>query len=191
MKQLSSTLLVAQKGASGAPYVKAELSDYWGDRTRIRFTRHYTGSEGEYYGAVAGAPDGSLIRARIDPSTKVLYTQRVTSPGPSSDFSQWTSHGTVSASGAVALAVGGSALYLFYVDAGLTTLKVKTSSDNGASWGAAANVTTAGGTKVYLAAAVATSGDVVVFWNEGATVYRSRWNGSSWGTRTAWSTSSP
>src|SRR3989304_1465181 len=119
MKQLSSTLLAAQKGASGAPYVKAELSDYYGDRSRIRFTRHYTGSEPEGRGAVAGAGDGSLVRARVDPSTEVLYTQRVTTPGPGDDFSQWTSHGAIGTQNGVALAGGaGATVYLFYVAGG-------------------------------------------------------------------------
>jgi len=190
MKQLSSTLLAAQKGASGAPYVKAELSDYYGDRSRIRFTRHYTGSEPEGRGAVAGAGDGSLVRARVDPSTEVLYTQRVTTPGPGDDFSQWTSHGAIGTQNGVALAGGaGATVYLFYVEAGNVNLKVKTSADNGASWGSAATVTTAGGAKTHLAAAMAPSGDIVVFWGENDVVYRSRWNGSSWGTRTAWTNS--
>src|SRR5688572_18447542 len=112
MRFLSATLLATQKQPSAQPYVKAEFSDQHGDATRVRFSRHYTGAEGEYYSALVGAGDGSLIRARVDPTSKVLYTQRVTSPSPASDFSQWTSHSTVSAGGAVALASSGDSVFL-------------------------------------------------------------------------------
>ena len=186
MRSLSSTLLAAQKQPSALPYVKAALSDASGDTARIRFTRHYTGSEGEYFSAVVGAGDGSLIRARIDPTTKVLYTQRVASPGPSSTFSSWTSQGTVSASGGVALAAAGSSVFLFYVDVDTLTLKVKESTDNGVSYGSATTVATAGTAVTHLAAAIAPGGDRLLLWNEGATLYRSRYTGS-WGARTAWS----
>lgn len=186
MKSLSATLLAAQKSASAQPFVRAELSDYQGDRSRIRFSRVYAGAEGEYFSAAVVAGDGSLVRARIDPSTKVLYTQRVASPVPSSDFSQWVSHGGVSAQGAVALAAQGADVFLFYVDADTVTLKVKQSADNGADWGAAATVATAASPAVYLAAAIADDGDRLLLWTEGATVYRSRYSGGVWGARTAW-----
>jgi hypothetical protein len=72
MLTLSPTLLAAQKQSSGIPYVRAVFSDYHGDASRIRLARHYAGSEGDYFSAVVGAPDGSLVRARIDASTHVL-----------------------------------------------------------------------------------------------------------------------
>ena len=82
MRTLTRTLEAAQKSSSAVPYVSAVFADYHGDVSRARFERHYTGSEGDYFSAVTRAGDGSLVRARIDPATKVLYTQRVTSPGP-------------------------------------------------------------------------------------------------------------
>ena len=130
-----------------------------------------------------------LSGARIDPSTKVLYTQRVTAPGPSSDFSQWTSHGTVSASGAVALAASGASVFLFYVDADTVTLKQKESADNGASYGSATTVATAASAVTYLAAAVAPGGDRALFWTIGTVVWKSRYAGGSWGTPAAWTNS--
>src|SRR5687767_3653986 len=125
MRIISSELLAAQRSASARPYIHAVFSDYHGDTSRLRYQRHYTGAEGEYYTAATVAADGSLIRARIDPTTKVLYTQRVTNPAPGSTFSAWTSHGTVSASGAVALCADATLVSLFYVDADTVTLKVK------------------------------------------------------------------
>jgi hypothetical protein len=189
MRTLSETLEAAQKQASSRPYVQAEFSDYFGEVSRIRYSRHYSGSEGEYDSAVIGAGDGALIRARIDPTTKVLYTQRVASPGPASDFSSWTSHGTVSASGAVALAASGSSVFLFYVDADTLTIKLKESNDNGASYGSASTVATAASAVTYLAAAAATGGDRVLFWSVGATVWKSRYSGGSWGAPAAWTNS--
>jgi hypothetical protein len=187
MRSLSATLAAAQKQATSLPYVKAVLSDFHGDVSRTRFSRHYTGSEGEYFSAAVGAGDGSLVRARIDPSTKVLYTQRVASPGPGSDFSPWTSHGTVSAGGAVALAAAGSSVFLFFVDADTVTLKQKESSDNGASYGSAGTVATAASAVTYLAAAIAPGGDRVLFWTVGAVVWKSRFASSAWGTPASWS----
>jgi hypothetical protein len=172
MRTLSQTLLAAQKAASGTPYVRAVFSDYAGDRSRVRLTRHYSGSEGEYFCAVVGAGDGSLIRARIDPSTKVLYTSRVTSPGPGSTFSSWTSHGTVSASAAVALAWRPvlDQVVLFYVAADGVTLTYKVSSDNGASWSGANVLEVAAAAVGFVALAYNLSGSGAWLWTVGATV---------------------
>jgi hypothetical protein len=189
MRTLSSTLLAAQKQTSSLPHITAVLSDYHGDISRLRFTRHYSGSEGDYYAAALVAGDGSLIRSRIDPVTKVLYTQRVTSPGPGSDFSSWSSHGAVSASGAVALAASGASVFLFFVDADTVTLKQKESTDNGASYGAATTVATAASAVTYLAAAVGAGGDRVLFWTVGAVVWKSRFSSGSWGAPAAWTDS--
>ena len=187
MRTLSQTLLAAQKAASGTPYVRAVFSDYAGDRSRIRLTRHYTGSEGEYFCAVVGAGDGSLIRARIDPSTKVLYTSRVTSPGPGSTFSSWTSHGSVSASAAVALAWRPvlDQVVLFYVAADGVTLTYKVSSDNGASWSGANVLEVAAAAVGFVALAYNPSGSGAWFWTVGATVRVFAGAGPS----TAWSNS--
>jgi hypothetical protein len=186
MRTLTSTLAAAQKQASSRPYVRAVFSDQHGAVSRLRFNRLYDGSEGEYYSAATCPADGSLVRARIDPATKVLYTQRVASPGPGSDFSQWASHGTVSASGAVALAASGTSVFLFYVDADTLTLKQKQSTDSGASFGSATTVATAASAVTYLAAAIAPGGDRALFWTVGAVVWKSRFSGSSWGTPAAW-----
>src|SRR6476660_4529834 len=111
MRLLSDELRAAQQQASARPYVTATFSDHHGDTTRLRFQRHYTGAEGEYHVAATITGDGSLVRARIDPATKVLYTQRVANPTSGSTFSAWTSQGTVSASGAVALCAGSGVVW--------------------------------------------------------------------------------
>lgn len=190
MRAMSSTLVAAQKAASGLPYVKARLTDAWGDRPRFRFRRYYEGAETEYYSAVCGAQGGALVRAWIVAASKELLTKRIASPGAGSDFASGaTSHGTVGSTSAVALCAdpASNTVRLFYGVGG--ALKVKTSTDGGATWGSAVDVTTSGGTKELVAAAFRPSGGgVVVFWTEAldSNVYWSRWNGVSWSARTAW-----
>ena len=162
------------------------FSDYHGDGSRARFERHYTGTEGDYFSAVTRAGDGSLVRARIEPATKVLYTQRVASPGPGSTFSAWSSIATVSASGAIALTASSTTAYLFYVDTDTLTLKLRTSANNGASFGSAATVATAASAVTYLAAAVVTGGDVVLLWTVGAIVWSTRLTSGVWSTPASW-----
>ncbi len=73
------------------------------------------------------------------------------------------------------------------VDDDLTTIVVRTSTDNGATWSARSTVTAIGATKLSLAAAAAGDDDIVLFYAEtDGTVYAVRWNGISWGTPAAW-----
>src|SRR3972149_3138916 len=92
MRSLTSTLLAAQKGASRIPYVKVEIHNKVAGVVRLDWTRLYTGAEDDYFHAVTMPGDGSLIRVRITPpaDSRKLYRQRVASPGPSSDFSDWS-----------------------------------------------------------------------------------------------------
>jgi len=66
VRTLTSSLAAAAKADSRRPYVRAVVDDYDGDRPRLRFSRYYAGSEVEYFGAACVAPDGSLVRARVD-----------------------------------------------------------------------------------------------------------------------------
>jgi len=190
MRTLSATLLAAQKAAVRRPYVEAKFDDFWGDRPRLRFTRYYTGAEVEGPSAVVVAADGSLNRARIDPSTNTLYTSRVSSPGSGSTYSSWTSHASVGAASYCALAARGSQLGLFWVDPDTLGIHYEWSFDNGATWGGTALLATAGAAAKHLAAAFNSVGDITVFWSEGAVVYRSRaQSGAGWGARTVWTLS--
>jgi len=89
MRSLTSTLLAAQKQAATTPYVKVEAKNKIAGVVRYDWTRLYTGSEDDYFHALAMPGDGSLIRARITlpADSKKLYRQRVSNPGPSSNFS--------------------------------------------------------------------------------------------------------
>ena len=186
VKTLSSTLLAAQKSRSAQPYVQAILRDYYSEGARVRFERWYTGGEADGPVACVAAADGALVRARNDAGT--LYVSRVASPGPGSTYSSWSSVETVFSGAGVALVrLPNDDLWLLYVETDHTTIEVMVSTDDGMSWASGVTTVSAGGNKDHLAAAANASGDVVLFWNEGATVYTSRWNGSAWGTRTAWS----
>src|SRR3990172_5430425 len=87
MRMLSPELLDAQRSASAAPYLQVTVADRIGGVRRLSFQRLYTGSEADGYHAATMPGDGSLLRARV--ASGRLYYQRVTSPGPSSDFSSW------------------------------------------------------------------------------------------------------
>jgi hypothetical protein len=190
VRLLSNELRAAQQQPSARPYVSATFSDHHGDTTRLRFQRHYTGAEGEYHVAATIATDGSLVRARIDPTTKVLYTQRVASPTSGSTFSAWTSQGTVSASGAVAMCAGSGVVWLFYVDTDTLTVRARQSSDNGATFASAATVAVAASAVTYLAAAAGqfgSAGQVALFWTVGEAIWCSRYASGAWGSAAAWS----
>jgi hypothetical protein len=190
VRSLSPDLEAAQKSASALPYVQCLVNDYWGGRSRLRFTRYYTGAEPEGFVAAVAAPDGSLIRARLEDNgaTATLYVSRVASPGPGSTWSSWSSlEAGVSDVAGCALALDGTTLLLFYVASNHTSIRLRTSADNGQTWSSASTIATASGAVGYMAAAVSTfSGDRVLIWSEGATVYRSRYTSGAWGARTAW-----
>jgi hypothetical protein len=185
MKTLSSTLEAAQKSGSAAPAISAVLSDQQSFVTRFRFERVYSGSEAAGPAAVAVAADGALIRARIDPGTDTLYTQRVASPGPGSTFSSWTSQGLVSIGSTCALACTGSTVYLFFVHLDTLRVRMKVSSDNGATFGATTTVTTEASPVSRVAAAANSSGDVLLLWTVGANVRSARYTGS-WSSPAGW-----
>lgn len=186
MRSISPTLLAAQKSASSAPYLKVALYDRIGGVRRLAFERLYTGGEAEGYHAAAMPGDGSLVRSRVDGGH--LYYQRVTSPGSGSTFSSWTDLGAV-AGADTALCADGSRLLLFYVDTDGATVRVRESTDNGATLGAPVTAAPAAGAVTWLAADVKPSGDCVLVYSAGATVYRAKRTSGSWGSAVAWTNS--
>jgi hypothetical protein len=186
VRLLSSSLLAAQKSASARPYLKVAILDRIGGARRLAFSRLYTGSEPDGYHAATMPGDGSLLRARVAGGR--LYYQRVSNPGAGSDFSSWTDLGTV-AGADVALCSEGSRALLFYVDTDGRTLKVRESTDNGATLGSPVTVATAAATVEWLAADVKSSGDAVLLYSVGATVYAVKRSGGSWGSPASWSNS--
>jgi hypothetical protein len=160
------------------------------DRTagirRLGWTRLYTGAEPDGYHAAAMPADGSLIRARV--SGGRVYYQRVESPGAGSDFSAWADLGAAANAG-VALCADGSRVLLFYIDSGGTQVKVRESTDNGATLGAAVTAATASGVVTWLAANVKPSGDACVLYSVGANVYSAKRTSGVWAGPAAWTNS--
>ncbi|MGQ9573425.1 MAG: hypothetical protein ACUVV3_09670, partial [Dehalococcoidia bacterium] len=109
MRTLPSALLAAQRSASAIPYVQVEIADRIGGIRRLGWQRLYSGSEADSHHAATMPADGSLIRCRLEGGS--VYRQRVTSPGPGSNFSNWTLVDAAASAG-VALASQGAQVLL-------------------------------------------------------------------------------
>lgn len=77
MRNLSSTLLAAQKQATRRPYVKVSVVGRVGGVTRFPWVTRYNGSEDDHYHAAVVSGDSALIRFRVDPGDNKLYRQKV------------------------------------------------------------------------------------------------------------------
>ncbi len=130
--------------------------------------------------------DGSLLRART--SGGRLYYQRVANPGAGSNFASWTDL-EAAANAGVALCADGSRALLFFIDPGGAVLKVRESTDNGATLGAAVTVATASAAVTWLAADVKANGDALLLYSVGATVLSVKRTSGSWGAAAAWTNS--
>src|SRR4030042_6527248 len=112
MRELTSTLLAAQKKDRGIPYVKVEASNKISGIVRLDWQRLYEGSEDDFHHSLTVPGDGSLVRARISlpGSGQKLYLQRVVNPGPGSDFSTWTYTGNYGCIAVAAASLGSEVL---------------------------------------------------------------------------------
>jgi len=157
MRTLSSTLLAAQKKPHRLPYVEAKVYDYEQGIKRLTWTRLYEGSEPDSHHGIAFDGQGSMHRIRAVASN-ALYRQKITDPGPSSDYSQWTQIATDCA-GPCAIAASGAKVYIFYKTTGNVLWKYY-SSDYGQNWSNAQLVSYAD--VLSLAACWWGTGDIVV-----------------------------
>ena len=187
MRELTSTLLEAQQRASGTPYVKIEAVNRIGGVVRLDWERLYTGSEPDYYHAVAVPADGSLNRVRITPpaDSRKLYRQRVASPGPGSDFSQWTYTGQYNAVVAVAAALG-EEISIFWINTGREVRRIK-STNSGVNWGSPETLDYSPTTAIYgIAAVYKPDGDLAVFFADTSTLYVKKYVAGQWQAKAAW-----
>jgi hypothetical protein len=185
MRTLPSALLAAQKSASAIPYVKVEIADNIGGIRRLDWQRLYSGSEADSYHAATMPGDGSLIRCRVEGGS--LYLQRVTSPGPGSNFSNWTFVDSAANAG-IALASRAAQVLLFYVGTNGRTIYLRESSDYGATFGSATAITMASASVGWLAADLKADNTVLLIYSVGGTVYAVKRSGT-WGSPTAWTNS--
>jgi len=130
MRTLTPTLLAAQKKPDRLPYVEAKVYDFEQGIQRLHWTRLYTGTEPDNHHGIAFDGQGSMHRIRSDGSN--LYRQKITSPGPTSDYSQWTLIAT-DCSGPCAIAASGAKVYIFYRTTGNTIWKLY-SHNYGVDW---------------------------------------------------------
>jgi len=157
LRTLSATLLAAQKKAGRLPYVEAKVYDYEQGIKRLYYTRLYQGSEPDNHHGIAFDGQGSMHRIRSGGSGTLLR-QKITDPGPSSDFSQWTQIAT-DCDGPCAIAASGAKVYIFYKTTANVLWKYY-SHDYGQSWDNAQLVAYAD--VLSLAACWWATGDVVV-----------------------------
>ncbi len=187
MRELTSTLLAAQKQESGVPHVRVEVFNKIAGVVRQDWDRLYNGSEDECHHAVTMPGDGSLIRARITPpaDSRKLYRQRVAGPGPESDFSQWVYTGQYNALVTAAASLGAE-VSIFWVKTNREIRRIK-STDYGVSWSSPELIDYTPTTAVYgLAAAYKPDGDLALFFADQSTLYVKKNTGGQWQSKTAW-----
>jgi hypothetical protein len=130
-KALTDTLLAAQKKPHRTPYVEARVYDYEAGIKRLSWASLYEGTEPDNHHGIAFDGQGSMYRIRSGASSTLLY-QKITNPGPSSDFSQWTQIAT-DCYGPCAIASYGAKVYIFYRTSTNVLWKYY-SHDYGQSW---------------------------------------------------------
>jgi len=158
MRTLSDTLLTAQKKADRLPYVEAKVYDYEAGIKRLSWTRLYEGSEPDNHHGIAFDGQGSMHRIRSGGTSTNLYYQKITNPGPSSDYSQWTLI-AADCAGPCAIASQGARVYIFYRTTANVLWKYY-SPDYGQTWDDAQLVDYAD--VLSLAACWWATGDIVV-----------------------------
>jgi hypothetical protein len=187
MRQLSATLLAAQKQAAAIPYVRVEAKNKIAGVVRHDWSRLYNGSEADYFHALTMPGDASLIRARITlpADSRKLYRQRVANPGPESDFSQWTYTSQYNAV-VVAAASLGAEVSIFWINSSREIRWIKSTS-YGVSWGTPELVDYSPSTAIYgLAAAYKSNGDLAIFFADQSTLYVKKRLSGQWQTKAAW-----
>lgn len=123
MKTLTATLLTAQQKSGRRVLAQAKVyENLEAGVRRLSWTRLYTGTEPDTPHGLAFDGQGSMHRVRAE--GKILYHQKVASPGEASDYSLWTAlslgipapPGSVEEEylGPVAIAALETKVYIFY-----------------------------------------------------------------------------
>lgn len=185
MRSLPAALLAAQRAALRSPLVQVTAADRLAGLPRHRWQRHYTGTEDDRWHAAACTGNGTLVRARVS-GGNTLYRQAIASPGAGSAFGGWTAVGSVSAVSQVALAARGARVMLAYVEADEVTVRVRQSTDHGASFGAATTVATAGGSVAGVAVGISDSGVARLFYSTGGDLRTVADSGAGWSSPALW-----
>ena len=133
------------------------------------------------------ASEEILIRVRITPpsDSRKLYRQRVASPGPESDFSQWTYTSQYDAV-IVAAASLGAEVSIFWIKSDHKIQRLK-STDYGVSWSSPELIDYSPTTAINgITAAYKPNGDLALFFADQQTLYVKKYENSQWQTKSAW-----
>ena len=131
--------LAAQQSASAEPHVDVVVENCIGGIRRLDFTLLDNTAHTIAKHDVAVAGDGSVTRVRIE--SGAVKQQRVTNPA-SGPWTSWNNLAT-GMGAQVACAAKGARVAVVYVDAAGTGIKLRESTDNGATYAAEVAVTTA------------------------------------------------
>jgi hypothetical protein len=192
MRSISDALLEEQKKPTRKPLVKLEVQAYGHPEATpangiqweaFGWQRFYAGSEGKDSHGLTIPGDGSLIRVRK--SSTNLYLSHVTSPGPSSDYSQWgSSFGGVNSNAKVAIASQCAEVMVASMDA--ANLYRRQSSDYGATWGSWTAMMNARPCERGVAIAYKSNGDCMIVHasdiNDPTSLYIQKRTGGTWST---------
>ena len=190
MRTLSATMLAAQQSASARPYLRVRLFDREVGTVRLRWQRWYSGSEPDGPCAAAVPADGSLLRARIDPADGALTHQRIAAPSESSDFTSWTSLGTVAATSRLGLAAAGTRALAASVRTDGVSVEVRESTDSGTLSAAPRWWRARAGRSRRQAARLQSDGSAAVLYAVGGTIYAVTRSGTgAWSAPVAWTLS--
>ncbi|MCK9487759.1 MAG: hypothetical protein M0R73_13890 [Dehalococcoidia bacterium] len=162
MLSVSPALLAAARSPSARPFISLAVSDRDAGAVRLRLQHWSQGDEPDGPAAVAAPDDGSLLRARIDPSDSTLYVQRVAAPSPQADFTTWSAIGSAHPPAGLALAAAGARAILVFAAAG--DVGYVHSTDSGATWTAPAQLADPAGPITAVAAATDSDGRAMVAW---------------------------
>jgi hypothetical protein len=162
MRTLSSDLTAAQRSASAEPQVDVTVENTVGGMRRLDFVQLDATAQSIQQHGVAVASDGSVSRARSSGGGSILQ-QRLTTPqtGP---YGTWntlqTGKGNV-----IAIAAKGTRVAIVYTDAAGTGIKMRESTDSGATYAAEVAVVTAAAAATAIAVAYKnTGGDLAICW---------------------------
>ncbi len=178
MRQLTPTLLAAQRDPSSEPVIRVLLRPRIAETLRPRWERLWSGSEGEALHALAVTGADTLVRCRV--MGAALQVQRVPSPGPESDFAAWQTLDAAAGDG-IAAAASGARVLVAFVGADGVSVRVRESVDDGATFGVAAVAAVASMAVGFVGVALRQDGDAAVFDTAGGSLYAVRRTAGIWG----------
>jgi hypothetical protein len=187
MRTLTATLLAAQKAETRKPYIKVEARNDPLGVVNLVWERLYTGTETDGPHGATITADGSLVRIRVSSAaqSKRVYWQRVTNPGPLSDYTAWTYLNIYNVANAAACSLGAT-VSLFWVKTDGTTYHM-VSTDNGATWGTPEVIGYAPtGAVGGMAADYRPNGDLFLFFAGATELYLIKRLSGAWQSRVTW-----